>query len=60
MATETTRVDGSKSYIVGSLHPAPLTDGAVLMLAEGKEVDVDRYQTARAQGTRITPIEEIL
>ena len=60
VATEVTRVDGAKSYFAGSLHPAPLTDGAVLMLVEGHEIDLERYQTMRAQGLRITPIEEIL
>ena len=60
LAAEIKRVDGTQSYVAGSWHPAPLTDGAVLMLAEGREVDHERYQTMRAQGIRITPIEEIL
>lgn len=59
-AAEIVREDGSICYIGGSAHPVTLADGSVQMLAEGKEVDAATYQTLRAQGVRITPLEDIL
>jgi transcriptional regulator with XRE-family HTH domain len=59
-AVEVVRADGSTSHIFGSAHPVTLADGSVQMLAEGKEVDALAYQTLRAQGIRITPLEDIL
>ena len=59
-AVDVVRPDGVRIYIAGSCHPAPLTDGSVLMLAEGREVPLDEYEAIRARGLHVTPIEEIL
>ena len=57
---EVSRLDGVVTHIEGSLHPAPLTDGSVLMLVEGREIAADLYERLRTLGLRITPLEEIL
>ena len=59
-AVDVLRVDGVRVYVEGGCHPAPLTDGLVLMLVEGREVPFDKYEAIRAQGLRVTPIEDIL
>jgi transcriptional regulator with XRE-family HTH domain len=59
-AVEARRRDGTVFYVEGSSHPAPLTDGSVLMLAEGREIAPEMYERLRALGLRITPLEEIL
>lgn len=59
-AVEIIRTDGSSCYISGSLHPVTLADGSVQMLGEGKEIDALAFQTLRAQGLRVAPLEDIL
>ena len=59
-AIEVKRPDGTLVPIEGSIHPAPLTDGSVLMLAEGREVSHETYTRLRTLGMRIIPLEEIL
>ncbi len=59
-AVEIIRADGTSSYISGSLHPVTLADGSVQMLGEGKEIDALAFQTLRAQGLRVAPLEDIL
>jgi hypothetical protein len=59
-AVEIMRADNTSSYIVGSAHPVTLADGQVQMLGEGKEIDAAAFKTARAQGLRIAPLEDIL
>ena len=59
-AAEFRRADGSVTHVEGGLHPAPLTDGSVLMMLEGREVAPELYERLRALGLRITPLEDIL
>lgn len=59
-AVDFTGASGSTVYLAGSLHPVTLADGSVQMLAEGKEIDAATYQTLRAQGLRVAPLEDIL
>jgi PAS domain-containing protein len=59
-AVEIVRADGSSAYISGSLHPVTLADGSVQMLGEGREIDALAFQTLRAQGLRVAPLEDIL
>lgn len=59
-AVEFTGQGGGQAYLAISLHPVTLADGAVLMLAEGRETDAATFQALRAHGLRVAPLEDIL
>jgi transcriptional regulator with XRE-family HTH domain len=59
-AVEFSGQGGGQAYLAISFHPVTLADGAVLMLAEGREVDATAYQALRAHGLRVAPLEDIL
>jgi transcriptional regulator with XRE-family HTH domain len=47
-------------FVEGAWHPVALADGSFLLLAESRVLGPTAYEAARALGTRITPLEEIL